>query len=157
MSGPSADSLRRAPGRLAPRLGLRLLALASLALNLFLAAMLVSAEHHRAGYADLPLSERFVQRAVRDLPREDRQTLRSAFAERKAQFEQAQADYRTALDEVRALIATPGLDMPAVRAAVHLTRERRHRIGDLIEDTVIQTLPQLSPEGRARLAASGGP
>ena len=39
-----------------------------------------------------------------------------------------------------------------LRAAVEATRDKRSKVGDAMIDTFVETLEQISPEGRRRLA-----
>lgn len=135
---------------------LRLLALASLALNLFLGAMLLSDRHHGGPPFDGSLSERFLARATRALPAADAQRMRDAFAARESRFAALQTGLETASRRVHALVGAERVDVGALRKAVEEARASRRLIGDLIEDTVLATLPDLSAEGRRRLAEAGG-
>ncbi|NYZ17192.1 periplasmic heavy metal sensor [Azospirillum sp. RWY-5-1] len=135
---------------------LRLLALASLALNLFLGAMLIADRHHGPTLPEGPLVERVLARANRVLPEEDAQRMRDAFAVRDARFAALQTGLETASRRVRALVGAERIDVGALRQAVDEARASRRLIGDLIEDTVLATIPDLSVDGRRRLAAAGG-
>ncbi|WP_448207734.1 periplasmic heavy metal sensor [Azospirillum sp. sgz302134] len=139
-----------------PRLSFRLLALGSLALNLFLAAMLASAYHHqRPAVVGLPMPDRLVERVAADLPERDAEHIRRAFTAKRPQFAALTDDYRQAVQRVRAAAVREPLDLANLRAQMEAARAVRRNIGTLIEETMLDLLPELSPPARERLVAGG--
>lgn len=138
-----------------PRVSFRLLALASLGLNLFLGAMLVSAYHHQQPAPALPMPDRLVERVAPDLPQADAERLRRAFSAKHAQYAALYEEYRTAILRVRAAAVHEPLDREELRARMEAARAVRRHIGALTEETVMALLPDLSAPARERLVAGG--
>lgn len=141
---------------LPPRRWLRLLTLGSLGLNLFLAAMLAGSwwGQSQSPAPPLPMPERLVERVAPDLPPADAERLRAAFAGTRAGFAALDGEYREAAAAVRAAALREPVNVPELRARMEAARAVRRRMGDLIEDTVLGMMPDLSPPARERL--SGG-
>lgn len=135
------------------RVSFRLLALVSLGLNLFLGAMLVSAYQHQEPARGLAMPDRLVERVAPDLPAADAERLRRTFTAKRAQFAVLEEDYRQATLRVRAAAAREPLDLEELRALMDTARAARRRIGDLVEETVLSLLPDLSLSARERLVA----
>ncbi|MBB6252392.1 periplasmic heavy metal sensor [Nitrospirillum iridis] len=151
--------------RLTPTL--RLALILSLALNLFLLAF-VGAQQWRqqAALRALPpsiartpagnvLATLFGQLAAQ-LPPDDRRLLRSAILSHTPQLEQTQARFAAAMDQVRTEIDRTPLDTAALRAAMAQAREQRQPLGPVLEDIVMEVLPQMSAEGRHILSRYRG-
>ncbi|WP_372400150.1 periplasmic heavy metal sensor [Azospirillum sp. HJ39] len=161
MSGSAAS--RRAPPRALPRIlapflrrpGLRALALASLALNLFLAAMLVATFRDPPPPPYRPMPDRFVEHMAADLSDADADRLRAAFEPLRPRFDALTREYRDAGERVRALLQADPVDYDSLRKATEAARAKRRQMGELTEETVLSLLPALSPAGRLRLV--GGP
>ncbi len=136
-----------------PRLSFRLLALASLALNLFLGGMLVSTYHHQQPVSALPMPDRLIARVTADLPDADVERLRRAFESKRTQFVALDEEYRQAIQRVRATVVHEPLDREELRVLIDSARAVRRRMGDLIEGTALSLLPDLSPSARERLVA----
>ncbi len=141
--------------RLRPRVGLRTLALTSLGLNLFLAAMLVATWRHPPPPPNLPMPDRFVERTAHDLSDADAARLRAAFEPQRARYAALSDEYRNAGQKVRVLLEAPAFDPQALRTATEAARAKRRQISELTEETVLSILPDLSPAGRTRLIGSG--
>lgn len=136
-----------------PRVSFRLLALGSLALNLFLGAMLVSAYHHERPASGLPMPDRLVERIAPDLPEPDAEKLRRAFIAKRPQFEALEEDYRQAVQRVRIAAGRDPVDMAELRSEMDAARAIRRRVGDLIAETMLSLAPDLSRPARERLVA----
>lgn len=148
-----------APRQILRRPGLRTLALASLALNLFLGAMLVATlrqsppPFHQSPHQPMP--DRFVERMAPDLSDADAQRLRAAFEPLRPRYDALTGEYREAGQRVRALLQADPVDYGSLRVATEAARAKRRQMGELTEETVLSILPDLSPAGRLRLV--GGP
>jgi hypothetical protein len=141
--------------RLPSFVGLRALALLSVALNLFLGAMLIASRHPPGPPPYRPMPDRFVERIIPDLSDSDAARLRAAFDPQRARFAVLSDEYRAAGKAVRALLETTPFDPQALRAATEVARAKRRQISELTEETVFATLPDLSPPGRIRVIGSG--
>ncbi|MBP2302145.1 periplasmic heavy metal sensor [Azospirillum picis] len=150
MSGLTLQGLMARPG-------LRTLALASLALNLFLAAMLVGMVRHPPPPPYQPMPDRFVERVAADLSEADAQRLRAAFEPLRPRYAELSREYREAGQRVRELLQSDRYAPEALRDATDSARAKRRQIGDLTEETVLSVLPGLSPAGRLRLVGGRGP
>ncbi len=148
-----------APRPVLRRPSLRTLALASLALNLFLAAMLVATFRHPAPSsrqpAHQPMPDRFVERMAPDLSDADARRLRAAFEPLRPRYDALTREYHEAGQQVRALLQADPVDYDSLRVATEAARAKRRQMGELTEETVLSILPDLSPAGRLRLV--GGP
>lgn len=136
-----------------PRVSFRLLALVSLGLNLFLGAMLVSAYLHQEPARGLPMPDRLVERVAADLPAADAERLRRAFTAQRAPFAALDEEYRQATLRVRAAAAREPFDGEELRTRMDAARAVRRRIGDLIQETMLSLMPELSLSARERLVA----
>ena len=146
--------------RLRQRLTLRRLALMSLALNLFLAAMLVGATRKPAPPPYRPMPDRFVEHVAADLSDADAARLRTVFEPLRPRYDALSQDYREEGQRVRSLLQAEPVDFDSLNAAIAAARAKRRQIGELTEQTVLSVLPDLSPDGRLRLVGgwgTGGP
>ena len=143
--------------RMRQRISLRTLALASLALNLFLGAMLVATIRNPPPPPYRPMPDRFVERVAADLSDADAAVLRAAFEPLRPRYDALSQEYREAGQRVRALLQAEPVDFDSLRAATSAARAKRRQIGELTEETVLSILPDLSPAGRLRLVGGPGP
>ncbi|WP_109108910.1 periplasmic heavy metal sensor [Azospirillum sp. TSO35-2] len=141
--------------RVLPRPGLRTLALASLALNLFLGAMLIAMVRHPPPPPYQPMPDRFVERVAPDLSADDARRLRAAFEPLRPRYAALSQEYRDTGQRVRTLLQSDPVDAQTLRSATEAARAKRRQIGDLTEETVLSILPELSPAGRLRLVGGG--
>ncbi|AWB08519.1 hypothetical protein A6A40_26335 (plasmid) [Azospirillum humicireducens] len=147
------------PRQILRRPGLRTLALASLALNLFLGAMLVATVRqspppfHQSPHRPMP--DRFVERMASDLSDADARRLRAAFEPLRPRFDALTQEYHEAGQRVRTLLQADPVDYDSLRVATEAARAKHRQMGELTEETVLSILPDLSPAGRLRLV--GGP
>ncbi len=142
--------------RLRQRISLRTLALASLALNLFLGAMLVATIRNPPPPPYRPMPDRFVEHVAADLSNADAAVLRAAFEPLRPRYDALSQEYREAGQRVRALLQAEPVDFDSLRAATSAARAKRRQIGELTEETVLSILPDLSPAGRLRLVGGSG-
>jgi uncharacterized membrane protein len=114
--------------------GARWFLLASLCVNIALATY-VSVQWFQSGWspvgAGIPL--RMMERVAARLPQDDADIL-----------------WRVYHGTMR-LTAQPELDKDALRAAVMEAREKRVKIGDVVIDSFLEMLEQISPKGRRQL------
>lgn len=151
MTGATKGAMTR------PRLSIRLLALLSIGLNLFFGAMLVSGWHNRPSQpgAGMPFPDRMVERAAAGMTKHDAERLRAAFGAIRPRFQELEEDYRQNVDRVRAASLRDPLDPQEMKGLMDTARDSRRRMGDLIEETLLTVMPELSPSGRALLLAGG--
>ncbi|MBY6264077.1 periplasmic heavy metal sensor [Azospirillum sp. 412522] len=146
--------------RLRQRLTIRRLALMSLALNLFLAAMLVGATGKPAPPPYRPMPDRFVEHVAADLSDADAARLRAIFEPLRPRYDALSQEYREEGQQVRSLLQAEPVDFDSLRDAITAARAKRRQIAELTEQTVLSVLPDLSPAGRLRLVGgwgTGGP
>lgn len=120
----------------------------SLALNVFLAAFIgVQAWrlHHVRGAM---VAESLFKQIAERLPSEDRAILRRAFLVRAPSLMAAGARSREAMEQVRADIDHVPYDDAKLRADLEAAREPRQRMGQLVEEILLESLPKLSDQGR---------
>ncbi|MCD0423899.1 periplasmic heavy metal sensor [Rubrivivax sp. JA1024] len=131
----------------------RWLLLGSLCLNVALGAY-VGAQWLRPPWAPLHagVPMRLIERVASRLPPADAEVLWRNFHAKEATLKPLQRDYVAALRATLNIAAQPELDKAALRAAVEATRDKRSKVGDAMIDTFVETLEQISPEGRRRLA-----
>jgi uncharacterized membrane protein len=139
---------------LSPRPALRLLALASLALNLFLLAMLAG-NVFKSKETSHAMPDRLVEKVTAEMAADDREKVRRAFDRRRAAFEALTNDTRIALEHVRAVAGQEPLDPAALRNAIDIARGQRRLIGDLVEEVIVGISPELSPTAREQLVGAG--
>ena len=108
--------------RLRQRISLRTLALASLALNLFLGAMLVATIRNPPPPPYRPMPDRFVEHVAADLSDADAAVLRTAFEPLRPRYDALSQDYREAGQRVRALLQAEPVDFDSLRAATSAAR-----------------------------------
>jgi uncharacterized membrane protein len=131
------------------------LLLASLCLNILLAAFIFTRWIERGvGPLVAAAPPQLIEFMARRLPAGDADILRRVYRSREEQFTANQREFRLALLTAGKLLSQPQLDVAALRAAVTEARDRRIAIGDLAIETFLETLPQISAEGRRGLTAS---
>ena len=147
---------------------LRLILGVSLALNLFLVAF-VAGQRWRAIQLErlvamppiaAPISpdpEGALGRLAAMLPAADAAILRAAMATRLPTLLAIRRDFAAALEQARAAVARDPVDPAALAAAISAAREQRMRFGPILEALLVETVPQLSPEGRRVLSRFRSP
>jgi uncharacterized membrane protein len=137
-------------------MSLRRLALMSLALNLFLGAMLVGTTGKPAPPPYRPMPDRFVEHMAAGLSDADAARLRAIFEPLRPRYDALTEDYREEGQRVRSLLQAEPVDFDSLNAAIAAARAKRRLIGELTEQTVLLVLPDLSPAGRLRLVGGWG-
>lgn len=139
----------------------RRLLIASLALNLFFAgvalAVVMRAPHKPLSLPAPNVEDRSprvrIDRLAAPLPMADARLLLGRFAAANGRLVEAEAASRAAQERARAaLLATP-FDPAAVRSALAGLRDARRDVWFLVHGVIIDAALQMSPEGRARIAA----
>jgi uncharacterized membrane protein len=94
---------------------------------------------------------RVIQFIAKRLPTDDAEKLWTVYRAKEPALRISQADYEQALRGAVRLLAQPDLDGPALRSAVLAARDKRIKIGDVVIETFLDAVPQLSPQGRLDL------
>jgi uncharacterized membrane protein len=131
--------------------------LVSLGLNLFLGGLLLG----RDVGGGLPLRPSLagggmraaLEQLLKELPPDDRATMRDGFEGHRADIVGRFQALRQARQQVARLLKADSFDAPAAAAAMQTVRERTNALQEAMQAVVLQTAPQLSPAGRATLAA----
>lgn len=125
----------------------------SLALNLFLAGMMI-AWHMRPPPPPPPgpWFERMIQRMSTDLPQADRDILQTAYQARKGELDRMDKDVQTARERVGAAMRAQPYDPAALEQAMAEARDAREPVVETVEQAVAEAAAKMSPEGRMKLA-----
>jgi uncharacterized membrane protein len=94
---------------------------------------------------------RLIQFMANRLPAGDAEIFWRVYRTKEQALRESQSDYEQALRGAVRLLVQPDLDGPALRGAVMDARDKRIKIGDIIVDTFLDVVPQLSPQGRRDL------
>ena len=97
------------------------------------------------------LPRRLIARAADRLPKTDADLLWSAYRAKERDVAAAQTDFLLALGRAARVIAVPDPDAAAVREAVIDARDKRRQVGELVVDTFLDAMPQMSAQGRRDL------
>jgi uncharacterized membrane protein len=125
----------------------------SLLLNVFLGSVLVGRMQSRPPQpAPEQKSDRIIERMASTLPESDGKILRSVSQSRQTSFAGLTAEVEKARDEVRRILRAEPFDQAALQAAFAEVRQRRQAVHEAIHAVLIEAAPQLSPEGRQKLA-----
>lgn len=134
------------------RHGARWLLLASLCVNVALATY-VGVQWLQPGWtpagAGMPL--RMIERVAARLPAEDADILWRIYRSKEPEIQPLQADYVRSLFRTMRLAGQTELDKAALLAAVKESRDKRVKLGDVVIETFIAMLEQISPKGRRQL------
>lgn len=134
------------------RITSRWLLLGSLALNLFFVGVAVAI----AIRAPAPTWDRDVfvrvERIAATLPPGDADLLRTAISADRQAIEQAQTQYRTAQDRIRATLRHEPFSIADMRAAMADTRAARQKFDEILQGVFADTAGKMSPAGRQALA-----
>lgn len=132
--------------------GWRRALLVSIALNLFLAA-LVGAHLARKGWgAEEDLNKPHIERMAATLPAADAAKLRAQFQADEAIITPARAAYRAARDKVGAAFLAEPFDPAAADRALKELREVRFTLEIALHQALTKAAQQMSPAGRAKIA-----
>ncbi|HWL74863.1 MAG TPA: periplasmic heavy metal sensor [Burkholderiaceae bacterium] len=130
----------------------RWLLLASLCCNVFLATY-VSVQWLRPGWTPAAggMPPRMIERVAERLPKDDADILWRIYRGKEAELQPVQAEYTRALLKTMQLVAQPELNKDALRLAVKDARDKRLKVGDVVIETFVEMLEQISPKGRRQL------
>jgi uncharacterized membrane protein len=130
----------------------RWLLLASLCCNVILATY-VSVQWLRPGWTPAAggMPPRMIERVAERLPKDDADILWRIYHGKEAELQPMQAEYTRALLKTMQLVAQPELNKDALRLAVKDARDKRLKVGDVVIETFVEMLEQISPKGRRQL------
>lgn len=125
----------------------------SLALNLFLAGMMI-AWHMRPPPPPPPgpWFERMIQRMSADLPPADREILQASYQTRRGELDRMDKEVQAAREKVAATMRAQPYDPAALDQAMAEAREVREPVVKTVEQAVAEAAAKMSPEGRMKLA-----
>jgi uncharacterized membrane protein len=95
--------------------------------------------------------------AIQELPAEDAKILRAAITAAGPTLRPAQRAARAAMDQVRALLERDPVDAEALRQAMAAAQKARGEVAALTGEVFLSAMPQISAEGRRKLAGMGPP
>lgn len=124
----------------------------SLALNVFFATVIAMRPPHFGHPPGPPNPNHIVERIADVLPPADAAILRQVFAAHSADIERGHALMHVMPNRVRAILAAPQLDNAALGQVMADDRAARATMDEAIQAVVMETIPKLSDEGRARLS-----
>jgi uncharacterized membrane protein len=95
--------------------------------------------------------QQMVARLAERLPPSDAAILREAYLAKEAEILAAEMAAQRARTRTMEILGRPELDMAALRAAAKEMGEHRRRIGELVFETITETMQHISPEARQKL------
>ena len=125
---------------------------ASLALNLFLVALIAAHLLRRPGHERWARPAMVIERLAASLPRADGDKLRAALAARNTEVGVLVDAFRAAQDEVRAALRSQPFDEAALARAMADAETAHAALEKAIHGLMANAAGQMSPEGRAGLA-----
>jgi uncharacterized membrane protein len=96
---------------------------------------------------------RLIARVAERLPSQDASILRQLYKSKEAELVAAQLEYVSSLGTPARLLTEQAIDPEALRLAIRETRKKRLRLGDLITETFLDAIVQMSPDGRRQLVS----
>ena len=126
----------------------------SVALNIFLVGFLLAqlwSSHAQPVAEGLPARE-VLRQLAQQLPAADAEHLRRAFASRLPDLVRVRREARVSNEQVRADIGAVPFDAKKLSANFEATRAAREKVRLLIEQALLEALPQMSEEGRKTLS-----
>jgi uncharacterized membrane protein len=92
-----------------------------------------------------------VGRLAGRLPKSDAEILWSAYHSKEVELSAAQADYLHSLAKSSHLLTAKDFDESNFRRTVSESRDKRLKLADLVAETLVEAITQMSPEGRRKL------
>lgn len=125
----------------------------SVALNIFLVGFLLAQlwTGHTQPAPEALAPREILRQLAEQLPAADVEHLRRAFSGRLPELVRARREVRAASERARADIAAVPFDAAKLRADLEATRAAREKLRPLIEQALLEALPQMSEEGRKTL------
>ncbi len=127
----------------------------SIALNIFFAAFLLGqlwqTRGHNTDVQAWPARE-VLRQLERRLSDKDAQALRQAFVSRAEQIGELQRQHREAVDRVRRDVGAKPLDLDKLSTDLHASHQARDKLRPLVEQALLEALPQMSDAGRQTLS-----
>ena|SRR5271167_205172 len=123
----------------------------SVAVNLLLAAVLTTRMWMPIWHEPPRGTEAIVQRLTADLPAKDADLLRAGFQANQAKLAALTEELQHARREVHEKLVAEPFDPAAFSTAVMVLRAKRQAFDSAVQDTIVQTIPSFSPEGRKKL------
>jgi len=123
----------------------------SVAVNLLLAAVLTTRLWMPIWHEPPRGTEALIQRLTADLPSKDADLLRASFQANQAKLAALMEDLQRARREVHDKLVAEPFDGAAFSTAVTVLRAKRQAYDTAVQDTIVQTIPNFSPEGRRKL------
>jgi uncharacterized membrane protein len=128
---------------------------ASLALNIVVAGFLLQRWIDTPARSPQRAAERAATAAIGRLPPEVRDPLLDAVLARQPELDSAIRELRRSRREVRAAMRAEPLDAERVRTALATTRERSAALLLLIDGIIVDKLPGIPAEARAKIPVPG--
>jgi uncharacterized membrane protein len=95
--------------------------------------------------------QQMITRLADRLPPSDAAILREAYLSRETAILAAELAAQRARVRMTEILGRPELDIDALRAATKEMRAQRNRVGELVSETVTETMQHISPEARLKL------
>jgi uncharacterized membrane protein len=92
-----------------------------------------------------------IERLAGRLPKSDAEILWGAYHSKELELSAAQAEYLHSLVESSNLLTAKDFDESNFRRTVLESRDKRVKLGDLVAETLVEAITQMSPEGRRKL------
>jgi hypothetical protein len=129
----------------------KLLLLVSLCCNVALASY-VGVQWLRAGrpLVEMVTPAGIVERLALRLPNSDAEILWGIYHGKEKEISAAQAEYLHTLVESFNLLTATDFDESRYRKAALESRDRRLKLGDLVAETLVEAITQMSPEGTSQ-------
>jgi uncharacterized membrane protein len=122
----------------------------SVVLNIFLVGFLLAQlwSSHAPPDSEALAPREVLRQLAERLPHADAEHLRRAFASRRTELAAARREARAASERVRADIGAVPFDSEKMRADLDAAHAARDKVRPLIEQALLEALPQMSEEGR---------
>ncbi len=93
-----------------------------------------------------------VRAMIARLPADDAAVMRAAFRDHAVEIAAAQRNVLAGLQRIRTVLGGQTLDRAALEQSMAATRLARQELGNLLQQTLLEALEHLSPDGRRVLA-----
>ena len=127
----------------------------SVAVNLLLAAVVTTRWWMPLWHEPRRGPEAIVERIAAPLPAKDADILRANFQANQAKLAALMTELQQARRNAHDKLVAEPFDPVAFSSAVSVVRAKRQAFDTAIQDTILQSIPSFSPEGRKRLWHGG--